>query len=224
MNHKAFSPPCLCDCLDLSCPLSWWAWFLVTLWFPLLPVHFRFISCGPISNECPPSQYFGSLLMPWIPTLALFRLADLFCPFPLDFSNPCKERRRKKGRKGNICSLDLPVMMPQWCWVPGPMPSGSLGTPHPYGHRTHAEVTAGHTSERAVLLPSQKSAHIWYHYKVMSFPLAALVFKQEKVVAQNNWHLSLFLSECILKNVTILVSFCLSRILELMVWHRSLAA
>ena len=59
--------------------------FLATLWVSWLPAHFMFISCGPISDQYPPSQYFVRLLVPWTSMLALFILPRVHCSlFPLE--------------------------------------------------------------------------------------------------------------------------------------------
>lgn len=60
------------------------------------PLHIN--SHGPISDQCLPSHCFGRLLIPWMPTLALFIGQGLFCLFP------GRRQTEDKGRKGSIWS------------------------------------------------------------------------------------------------------------------------
>lgn len=180
-SHVFFLSSCLlapawCLTTDFSLPTLWPSTLSMDLVpshprVPLLPVHFMFISCAPISDQCPPCQCFGRHLIPWIPTLALFIMQGPFCLFP------SRRQTGEKGRKRNIGSLGLLVIMPLWCWV-YQIPHDLRLSQDPVYLRTQDSLwhPGWPHSDGATQLPSQKSACIWCHYKIIFFPLAALLF------------------------------------------------
>lgn len=115
----------LCDC-----PHSSWTRSLVTLWLLWFPIHSMLLPVGPaLISGRPPSQYFGRLLTPQIPTLALFILAEVYSA--LFLLEGRQENKEEKGTSDHLasrerCCSDAAVMM---LGVPGPSCPWALSGP-----------------------------------------------------------------------------------------------
>lgn len=144
----------LCD--RPHCP---WTWFLVTLGFLCsLSISCLFPVSQSLISECPPCQCFRRHLIPWIPTPTLFIMQGAFCLFH------SRRQTGVKGRKGNIGSLGLLVMMPPWCWVYQTPHDPRLCQDPVYLRKQDSLWHPGWPhSDGATQLPSQKSARIWCH-------------------------------------------------------------
>ena len=153
-----------------------WTRFLATLWVPWLPAQFMFISCGPISDQYPPSQYFVRLLVPWTSTRALFILPGVHrALFPLE-----GRLEEKEGNETWDQWVGLTVAICLWCWcLRSLIPSGPSVVE--YTELTlMSDVLAGRAGEGAAPVSKSEACTQLFSLQNNSLPTGCSVFQVGK--------------------------------------------